>query len=418
MRVVVLGAGIIGVTTAYYLARQGVEVEVLDRQREAGLETSFANAGELSYGMTSPWAAPGIPWKAVKWMFMRHRPLMIWPLLSPSMWSWCAKMVSNCNAKSYAINKGRMVRVSNYSRDALTELLDEVQIDFDLREKGTLQLFRKQKQIDGSKADQDVLAAYDSPFEVLDRDGCVAAEPRLAPVAHKFVGGLRLTSDRTGDCRMFTQALAKKAEALGVTFHYNVNIDGFAMEQARIIGVDTTDGRVTGDKYVCAMGPYAPILLKTIGIRLPIYPIKGYSITLPITNPDFAPQSTIMDETFKVGVTRLGDRIRVAGQAEIIGYNQKLGRHSTDAVRHVVTDMFPKGGDVSKAEGWTGLRPMTPDGTPVLGPTRYDNLFLNTGHGTLGWTMSCGSARVVADMVMEKTPEIDMDGLTAARYGQ
>ena len=418
MRVVVLGAGIIGVTTAYYLARQGVEVEVLDRQREAGLETSFANAGELSYGMTSPWAAPGIPWKAVKWMFMRHRPLMIWPLLSPSMWSWCAKMVSNCNAKSYAINKGRMVRVSNYSRDALTELLDEVQIDFDLREKGTLQLFRKQKQIDGSKADQDVLAAYDSPFEVLDRDGCVAAEPGLAPVAHKFVGGLRLTSDRTGDCRMFTQALAKKAEALGVTFHYNVNIDGFAMEQARIIGVDTTDGRVTGDKYVCAMGPYAPILLKTIGIRLPIYPIKGYSITLPITDPDFAPQSTIMDETFKVGVTRLGDRIRVAGQAEIIGYNQKLGRHSTDAVRHVVTDMFPKGGDVSKAEGWTGLRPMTPDGTPVLGPTRYDNLFLNTGHGTLGWTMSCGSARVVADMVMEKTPEIDMDGLTAGRYGQ
>tara|TARA_R110000787_G_scaffold274979_1_gene383310 strand:+ start:151758 stop:153014 length:1257 start_codon:yes stop_codon:yes gene_type:complete len=418
MRVVVLGAGIIGVTTAYYLARQGVEVEVLDRQREAGLETSFANAGELSYGMTSPWAAPGIPLKAVKWLFMRHRPLMIWPLMSPSMWAWCAKMVSNCNAKSYAINKGRMVRVSNYSRDALTELLAEVQIDFDLREQGTLQLFRKQKQIDGSKADQDVLAAYDSPFEVLDRDGCIAVEPGLAPVAHKFVGGLRLTSDRTGDCRMFTQALAKKAEALGVTFHYNVNIDGFAMEQGRIVGVDTSDGRVTGDKYVCAMGPYAPILLKTIGIRLPIYPIKGYSITLPITDPDFAPQSTIMDETFKVGVTRLGDRIRVAGQAEIIGYNQKLGHHATDAVRHVVTDMFPKGGDVSKAEGWTGLRPMTPDGTPVLGPTRYDNLFLNTGHGTLGWTMSCGSARVVADLVMEKTPEIDMDGLTAARYGQ
>ena len=388
MRVVVLGAGIIGVTTAYYLARQGVEVEVLDRQREAGLETSFANAGELSYGMTSPWAAPGIPLKAVKWLFMRHRPLMIWPLMSPSMWAWCAKMVSNCNAKSYAINKGRMVRVSNYSRDALTELLAEVQIDFDLREQGTLQLFRKQKQIDGSKADQDVLAAYDSPFEVLDRDGCIAVEP------------------------------GKKAEALGVTFHYNVNIDGFAMEQGRIVGVDTSDGRVTGDKYVCAMGPYAPILLKTIGIRLPIYPIKGYSITLPITDPDFAPQSTIMDETFKVGVTRLGDRIRVAGQAEIIGYNQKLGHHATDAVRHVVTDMFPKGGDVSKAEGWTGLRPMTPDGTPVLGPTRYDNLFLNTGHGTLGWTMSCGSARVVADLVMEKTPEIDMDGLTAARYGQ
>lgn len=418
MRVVVLGAGVIGVTTAYYLARQGVEVEVLDRQRDAGMETSFANAGELSYGMTSPWAAPGIPLKAVKWLFMRYRPLMIWPLMSPAMWAWCVRMVGNCNANSYALNKGRMVRVSNYSRDTLTELMDELAIDFDLRELGTLQLFRKQKQIDGSKADQDVLREYGSPFELLDRDGCIEIEPGLAHVADKFVGGLRLTSDRTGDCRKFTQALAKKAAELGVKFHYNVNIDGFAMERGKIIGVDTTDGRVTGDKYVCAMGPYAPVLLKTIGIKLPIYPIKGYSITLPITDPDAAPRSTIMDETFKVAITRLGDRIRVAGQAEIIGYNKHLGSHATDAVRHVVSDLFPKGGDVSKAEGWTGLRPMTPDGTPVIGPTRYGNLFLNTGHGTLGWTMSCGSARVVADLVMDQTPGIDMDGLTAARYGQ
>ena len=418
MRVVVLGAGVIGVTTAYYLARQGVEVEVLDRQREAGLETSFANAGELSYGMTSPWAAPGVPLKAVKWLFMKYRPLMIWPLLSPAMWAWCAGMVSNCNEKSYAINKGRMVRVSNYSRDTLTELMAELPIDFDVRELGTLQLFRKQKQIDGSRADQDVLAEYGSPFELLDRDGCIAAEPGLVHVADKFVGGLRLTSDRTGDCRKFTQALAKKAEDLGVKFLYNVTIDGFAMEQGKIVGVDTTDGRVSGDKYVCAMGPYAPVLLKTIGIKLPIYPIKGYSITMPITDEEAAPRSTIMDETFKVAITRLGDRIRVAGQAEIIGYNKQLGSHATDAVRHVVNDLFPKGGDLSKAEGWTGLRPMTPDGTPVMGPTRYDNLYLNTGHGTLGWTMSCGSARAVADLVMDKTPGIDMDGLTAARYGQ
>jgi len=418
MRVVVLGAGIIGVTTAYFLARLGAEVEVLDRQREPGMETSFANAGELSYGMTSPWAAPGIPLKAIKWMFMKYRPLLLHPLLSPSMWGWCAKMVKNCNAESYAINKSRMVRVSNYSRDALSDLMKDVDIDFELRELGTLQLFRKQKQLDASKADQDILAKYDSPFEVLDRDGCIKAEPGLAHVADKFVGGLRLTADRTGDCRMFTQALAKKAEELGVKFHYDVTINGFAMERGRIIGVDTTDGRVTGDKYVCAMGPYAPILLRTIGIRLPIYPIKGYSITLPVTDPDAAPQSTIMDETYKVAVTRLGGRIRVAGQAEIIGYNKDLGKHATDAVRHVVGDLFPKGGDVSQAQEWTGLRPMTPDGTPVLGPTRYDNLFLNTGHGTLGWTMSCGSGRLIADLVMDRAPEIDMDGLTCARYGQ
>jgi len=418
MRVVVLGAGIIGVTTAYYLARLGAEVEVLDRQRGPGLETSFANAGELSYGMTSPWAAPGIPWKAVKWMFMRHRPLFIWPSLSPNMWRWCTQMLANCNASAYATNKGRMVRVSNYSRDSLTELMHELPIEFDQRELGTLQLFRKQKQLDASKADQDILARYDSPFEVLDRDGCIAAEPGLVHVAHKFVGGLRLLADRTGDCRMFTQALADQAARMGVRFQYQVNIRGMAMENQRIVGIDTSNGRVSGDRYVCSMGPYAPILLKTIGVHIPVYPIKGYSITLPIIDPDAAPRSTIMDETYKVAVTRLGNRIRVAGQAVIAGYNHKLGRGATESVRHVVTDLFPRGGDVSKAEGWTGLRPMTPDGTPVIGPTRYDNLFLNTGHGTLGWTMACGSARIVADIVMGREPGVDIDGLTIARYGE
>ncbi len=417
MRIVVLGAGVIGVTTAYYLARLGAEVEVLDRQRGPGLETSFANAGELSYGMTSPWAAPGIPWKAIKWIFMKHRPLLIHPSLSPAMWRWCAQMLANCSAEAYARNKGRMVRISNYSRDSLTELMQELPIEFDQREQGTLQLFRKQKQVDASRADQEVLARYDSPFEVLDRDGCIAAEPGLVHVADKFVGGLRLTADRTGDCRMFTHALAEKAAAMGVGFRYNVNIDGVAMASGRIVGIDTSEGRVEGDRFVCAMGPYAPILLRTIGIRVPIYPIKGYSITLPITDPDAAPRSTIMDETYKVAVTRLGNRIRVAGQAVIAGYNRRLGRNATDSVRHVVTDLFPRGGDVGKAEGWTGLRPMTPDGTPCLGPTRYDNLFLNTGHGTLGWTMACGSARIVADIVMGREPEVGMDGLTIARYG-
>ncbi len=418
MRVVVLGAGIIGVTTAYYLARLGAEVEVLDRQRGPGLETSFANAGELSYGMTSPWAAPGIPWKAVKWIFMKHRPLLIHPSLSPTMWRWCAQMLANCNAEAYATNKGRMVRVSNYSRDSLTELMRELPIGFDQREMGTLQLFRKQKQVDASKADQEVLAKYDSPFEVLDRDGCIAAEPGLVHVAEKFVGGLRLLADRTGDCRMFTQALSEKAAEMGARFHYNVNIQGVAMGNARIGGIDTSDGRVAGDRYVCSMGPYAPILLNTIGIRIPVYPIKGYSITLPVTDADAAPQSTVMDETYKVAVTRLGSRIRVAGQAVIAGYNTRLSRQATDSVRHVVSDLFPHGGDVSQAQGWTGLRPMTPDGTPCIGPTRYDNLFLNTGHGTLGWTMACGSARIVADIVMGRKPDVDIEGLTIARYGE
>ena len=419
MKVVVMGAGVIGVTTAYYLARQGAEVTVLDRQTGPGLETSYANAGELSYGMTSPWAAPGIPMKAVKWLFMKRRPLFIWPLISPTMWKWGAQMVMNCNEKSYEINKSRMVRISNYSRDVMPELIEETGIDYDGREQGTLQLFRTEKQLKGSKADQEILAQFDSPYEVLDRDGCIAVEPALGEVREKFVGGLRLTADRTGDCRMFTMALADKCAEIGVEFQYGQSIRRIVVEDGAVTGVDTEPaGRVTGDKYVCALGSFGPMVLKPIGIRLPVYPVKGYSVTLPVTDDAYAPQSTIMDETHKVAITRLGDRIRVAGTAEIAGYSNRLGPHATDTVRHVIGDLFPKGGDLSKAEGWTGLRPMTPDGTPVLGETRYENLFLNTGHGTLGWTMACGSGRAVADIVCRKEPEISFDGLTAARYQQ
>ena len=418
MKVVVMGAGVIGVTTAYYLARQGAEVVVLDRQPGPGMETSYANAGELSYGMTSPWAAPGIPMKAVKWLFMKRRPLFIWPLISPRMWRWGAEMLKNCTEDAYRLNKSRMVRISSYSRDVLPELVAETGIRFDLREKGTLQLFRTEKQLKASKADQEILAEFDSPFEVLDRDGCVAAEPALDIVRDRFVGGLRLTADRTGDCRMFTVALAEKTAALGASFHYGQKIRLIQVKGDRVMGVMTEAlGRVEGDAYVCALGSFAPKLLGPIDIRLPVYPVKGYSVTLPVTDDRFAPQSTIMDETHKVAITRLGDRIRVAGTAEIAGYSERLGPQATATVRHVVGDLFPRGGDLARAEGWTGLRPMTPDGTPVLGPTRYRNLYLNTGHGTLGWTMAAGSGRAVADLVMGKRPEIDFDGLTAARYG-
>ncbi len=417
MKVVVMGAGVIGVTTAYYLAKAGAEVTVLDRQTGPGLETSYANAGELSYGMTSPWAAPGVPKKALQWLFMKRRPLFIWPMISPTMWSWGLQMLRNCNDESYRVNKSRMVRVSNYSRDVMPDLISETGIEYDGREQGTLQLFRTEKQLKGSKADQEVLAEFDSPFEVLDQDGCIAAEPALAQVRDKFVGGLRLTADRTGDCRMFTIALAEKCAEMGVTFQYGQTIKSIAIENGSVAGVDTeVAGRITGDKYICALGSYAPNVLNPVGVKLPVYPVKGYSVTIPVIDDAKAPQSTIMDETHKVAITRLGDRIRVAGTAEIAGYSKRLGPHATDTVRHVIGDLFPGGGDISKAEGWTGLRPMTPDGTPVLGPSKYDNLFLNTGHGTLGWTMACGSARAVTDVVLGQEPEISFDGLTAERY--
>jgi len=418
MKVVVMGAGVIGVTTAYYLAKQGAEVTVLDRQLGPGLETSYANAGELSYGMTSPWAAPGIPLKAIKWLFMKRRPLFISPLISQTMWKWGFDLVRHCNEESYRINKGRSVRISNYSRDVMPELIAETGIEYDGREQGTLQLFRTAKQMKASKADQDILAEYDSPFEVLGRDACIGVEPALAEVRNKFVGGLRLTADRTGDCRIFTTKLAEKCVEMGVEFQYGQSIRAIAIENGRVAGIDTEiAGRFTGDAYVCALGSYAAGLLKPTGIKVPVYPVKGYSVTLPVTDDAFAPQSTIMDETHKVAITRLGDRIRVAGTAEIAGYSNRLGPHATATVRHVISDLFPKGGDLSKAEGWTGLRPMTPDGTPIIGASRYDNLFLNTGHGTLGWTMACGSGRAVADVVLGKQPEISFDGLTASRYG-
>ena len=418
MKVVVMGAGVIGVTTAYYLAKAGAEVTVLDRQPGPGLETSYANAGELSYGMTSPWAAPGVPTKALKWLFMKRRPLFIWPLISPRMWKWGAQMLMNCNDDAYAVNKSRMVRISNYSRDVLPDLIAETGIEYDGRAQGTLQLFRTEKQMKASKADQAILAEFDSPFEVLDPAGCIAVEPALAHVRDKFVGGLRLTADRTGDCRMFTMALAEKTAALGARFHYGQKIEMIRVEGDRVKGVRTDKlGLVTADAYVCALGSYAPNLLDPIDLRLPVYPVKGYSVTLPVTEDAGAPQSTIMDETHKVAITRLGDRIRVAGTAEIAGYSNRLGPNATATVRHVIGDLFPTGGDIERAEGWTGLRPMTPDGTPILGPTRYPNLFLNTGHGTLGWTMAAGSGRAVADRVLGKAPEISFEGLTAARYG-
>ncbi len=419
MKVIVLGAGVVGVTTAYYLARAGAEVVVIDRQEGPALETSYANAGELSYGMTSPWAAPGIPMKAVKWLFMKRRPLFIWPLISPTMWWWGAQMLANCNSRSYAINKTRMVRVSNYSRDCLPELIAETGIEYDGRAQGTLQLFRTQKMLDGSAADQAILAEFDSPFELLDPAGCIAVEPALAAVREKFVGGLRLMADRTGDCRMFTVALAERCAEMGVEFRFGQHVRRLEVEGGRVVGVDVEYlGRTTADAYVCALGSYATGLLRQVGVRIPVYPVKGYSVTLPVTDDAMAPQSTIMDETHKVAITRLGERIRVAGTAEIAGYSNRLGPHATDTVRYVIGDLFPGGGDLSRAEGWTGLRPMTPDGTPVLGATAIDNLFLNTGHGTLGWTMAVGSGRAVADVVMGRKPEIDFDGLTAARYRQ
>jgi D-amino-acid dehydrogenase len=416
VKVLILGSGVIGVTSAYYLARAGHDVTVVDRQPEPALETSFANAGEVSPGYSSPWAGPGVPVKAVKWLLMKHGPLVIRPKLDPVMWVWLLKMLRNCTSARYAVNKSRMIPIAEYSRDSLRDLRRDIGIQYDDRAQGTLQLFRYQAQLDGTAEDIAVLKQYGVPFEVLSREGCIAVEPALAGVKEKFVGGLRLPQDETGDCHMFTQALAKHAQALGVRFMFNTSIDRIVTEGARVSGVATGAGMLQADAYVLALGSWSSRLAAPLGISLPVYPVKGYSITVPIKDASGAPESTVMDESYKVAITRLGDRIRVGGTAEISGYSDKLYDARRATLDHSLTDLFPRGGDLTKATFWSGLRPMTPDGPPVIGPTQYANLHLNTGHGTLGWTMSCGSGRVLADMLSGRKPDIDVSALTVDRY--
>jgi D-amino-acid dehydrogenase len=416
MKVLVLGGGVIGVATAYYLAKAGHEVELVDRQSGPALETSFGNAGEVSPGYSSPWAGPGVPLKAIKWMLMQHSPLVVWPMLDPAMWRWGAMMLANCTQKAYALNKSRMVPIAEYSRDCLKALRAETGIAYDDRAQGTLQLFRTQKQLDGIAGDVEVLKAYGVPFEVLDRPGFCAVEPALKLTQEKFVGALRLPNDETGDCHIFTKRLAEMAGALGVKFRWNTRIQALQVGGGAITGVHTEAGLLSADKVVLALGSHSPQLLAPVGVRIPVYPVKGYSITVPITDAQYAPESTIMDETHKVAVTRLGDRIRVGGTAELAGYSLNLREPRRATLNHVVTDLFPRGGDISKASFWCGLRPMTPDGTPIIGPTPVQNLLLATGHGTLGWTMAAGTGRVIADMISGRPPEIDVSGLAMSRY--
>jgi D-amino-acid dehydrogenase len=415
MKVIVLGAGIVGVTSAYQLAKAGHEVTVIDRQAGPALETSFANAGEVSFGYCSPWAAPGIPMKAMKWLFMQHAPLILRPKVDMAMIAWMAQMLRNCTSARYALNKSRMLRLADYSRISLAALREETGIAYDERMQGTLQLFRSQAQLDASAKDVKALAADGIPYEVLDPEGCIRVEPALKHVREKIVGGLLTPKDETGDCFKFSNALAAKAAALGVTFNYGSIIRGLDVEGGRVTGVVTAHGRLAADAVVVALGSFSPLLVRPHGIRLPVYPVKGYSLTIPITDAARAPESTVMDETYKIAITRLGDRIRVGGMAEISGYTNDLGEPRRLTLQHSVMDLFP-GGDISKASFWSGLRPMTPDGTPVIGPTRVAGLYLNTGHGTLGWTMSSGSARVVADLVSGRKPEIDATDLAVARY--
>ncbi len=418
MKVIVLGGGVIGVTTAYYLARAGAEVTLLDRQHGPAQETSFANAGQVSPGYSTPWAAPGIPFKALKWMFQKHAPLAI--RLDGSLFQlrWMAAMLKNCSPEHYAVNKERMMRVAGYSRDCLRELRAATGIRYEQRTQGTLQLFRSQAQLDAVQRDVEVLEECGVPYRLLGRSQLASVEPALARTGDLLTGGLHLPQDETGDCELFTRALARIAQDLGVDMRFGQAVDGLVMEGGRIKGVrlgGASGDVLTADRYVLAFGSYSREFLAPLGLDLPVYPVKGYSLTVPLVDPALAPQSTVLDETYKVAVTRFDNRIRVGGMAELGGFDLRLNPRRRETLERVVTDLFP-GGDLPRATFWTGLRPMTPDSTPIVGATAHPNLYLNTGHGTLGWTMACGSGKLVADQVLGHRPDIRTDGLSVDRY--
>lgn len=422
MRVLVLGSGVIGVTSAYYLALKGFEVTVIDRQPAVALETSFANAGQISPGYSAPWASPDVPLKALKWLFQRHAPLSLKPDFTRWQCHWIAQFLSNCSLERYELNKSRMVRLAEYSRDCLRRLRAETGLHYEQRSRGTLQVFRTQKQLAAEAKDIAVLERMGVPFEHLDAAGCVRIEPALIHVQDALLGGLYLPGDETGDCQLFTTQLTAKAQALGVKFRQETQIHRLLTQQSQLLGVEvqTASGVevLQADHYVVALGSYSRQLSQALGLNLPVYPVKGYSLTVPLINAAAAPVSTVMDETYKVAITRFDQRIRVGGMAELHGFDLSLNPSRRATLEFVFNGLFPYAGDVAQAQFWTGLRPMTPDGTPLIGQASaaYPNVWLNTGHGTLGWTMACGSGQVLADLMAQETPAIETQDLQLSRY--
>jgi D-amino-acid dehydrogenase len=388
MRIAVLGAGVIGVTTAWYLRQEGHEVQVIDRREGPGLETSFANGGQISADHAAPWAGPGVPLQALKWMLHEDAPLLFRLRADPAQWRWGLEFLRNCTAARFRVNSARLQRLGQYSRAQLQALRKETGLLYDQVARGIL-----------------VLHTGDRPFQPgwKTPDECVALEPAVASLKNRLVGGDYYPGDESGDAYKFTAGLAKLCEAKGVDFRFGVSLERFFIEKGKI-----ASPQVKADAFVVALGSYSPLLTRPLGIHLPVYPLKGYSVTMPVKNPAAAWTVSLSDEAHKLVLSRLGDRLRIAGTAELNGYNTEINKVRCEAIVKRVMELFPDAGDTSKATYWAGLRPATPSNLPCVGPTKYPNLFLNTGHGTLGWTLACGSGRILADLVSGRRPGIEL----------
>ena len=416
MKVLVLGAGVIGTTTAYALAGDGHQVTVIDRQEEAGRETSFANGGLVTPAMSDPWAAPGMPLKLLKWLGREDAPLLLRPRAIPGAAGWGLRFLGNCTDARWRANAATVHRLASYSADALATLTAETGIAYDLGTRGVLRLFRDPLSMEAASRSAALMAEFGVVHRVLDVAGCLALEPALGGTGATLTGGIHFPDDRSGDAFKFTSAIARLGRARGVGFRFRTTIQGIETHGRAIAGVVTDRGRLEADAYVLALGSESARVGRRIGLKLPIYPLKGYSVTMSVAGWNEAPTIPLIDDARKLGLTRLGDRIRAAGTVELAGHDRTLNGRRIAMLLEEVAALFPALRDRPDAQPWAGLRPVTPDGPPILGRSPYANLYLNCGHGHLGWTMACGSARIVADLVGGRAPEIDVRGMTFDRY--
>ena len=418
MKVLVLGAGVVGATTAYFLARDGHQVTVIDREPRSAMETSFANGGQISACHAKPWAGPGVPKQAFLWMFQPDAPLLFKPWrFDPPLWSWGLKFLRNCTSAREHVNMNRTLRVALYSRSVLQALRQRTNIQYDQVTAGILHIYRSQASFEEGEATAAKLKALGLPQDILTPQECVRAEPALAHVAKTdLVGGLMSPEDESGDAHKFSLEITKLAMTHGATFDFGVTVKKIEAANGRVTRVITNRGEESCDAVVLAMASYTPQIAADLNLFLPIYPAKGYSISVEIENPSEAPTVSITDEGAFTVFSRLGNRLRVAGTAELAGWNLSIDPVRVEPLKRNAQSLFPKASSYEALHPWCGLRPTTPDSVPILGKTPYENLFLNTGHGTLGWTMACGSGQVIADLIAGRTPEIDLEGLGLERF--
>jgi len=412
MHVIVLGAGLAGVTSAWYLRQAGHEVTVIDRQPGPALETSFANGGQLSASHPEPWANPGAPAQVLRWLGKPDAPLVFRPRADWRQWSWALRFLIECLPQRARRNTLAIARLALFSREMLAQLRAETAITCEVKQKGILHLFFEKRDFAMAEQRAALLRDLGMRAQVLDARACRAIEPALSSCDLALLGGLYAPDDESGDAYLFTQALARRCAELGVAFRFDTHVEALERDGERIAAAVLRAGqggreRVVGDAYLIALGSYSPLLLRRLDISLPIYPVKGYSITIPLAEPSAAPEVSITDESRRMVYARLGARLRVAGTAELAGYDNSVDRTRCDAILRRVYELFPQVEAAGDIEYWAGLRPATPSNVPVIGGTRYGNLYCNTGHGTLGWTLACGSARAIADIIDGNTPPID-----------